>query len=77
MMCVKQAVPGPWPQSGEVTAGRSAVAGWAGKGDRLGVVWTWRAVMKILFFMVDHAVSLPLRSAMKRRNSSAGSGLEK
>ena len=51
MMCVKQAVPGPWPQSGEVTAGRSAVAGWAGKGDRLGVVWTWRAVMKILFFL--------------------------
>lgn len=51
MMCVKQAVPGPWPQSGEVTTGRSAVAGWAGKGDRLGVVWTWRAVMKILFFL--------------------------
>ena len=51
MMCVKQAVPGPRPQSAEVTAGRSALAGWAGKVDRLGGVWTWRAVMKILFFL--------------------------
>lgn len=51
MMCVKQAVPGPWPQSVEVTAGRYAVTGWAGKGDRPGGVWTWRAVMKVLFFL--------------------------
>lgn len=35
MMCVKQAEPGPWPRSAEVTVGGSAVTGWAGKVDRL------------------------------------------